>query len=136
MSEGSPLAVLRLWAQATADMMDVAGRFWNGVINLNPVERDNDTSVGEGSTAIPALAATTRLRTAAFVDGDGVELAVQEVVITPAEVGAGAGPTEVKIRVTASGECHGRFTTYLTDEAGTQVSDRFSVFMAQCAPPS
>lgn len=131
MTEPATVAVVRLWAEAAAGMIDVAQAFWNGLINLNPVERDTWSASGEGSTVVAAVSAPCQLQTSPFLDAHGQAMDVATVTLDPAEVAPGTEPIRVHVRVRAATTCHGRYTAALLDRSGTQVSNRFSVYMAQ-----
>jgi hypothetical protein len=132
MSDGDTnAAVVRLWAEATAGMIDVAQAFWNGLLNLNPVERNTDSAVGEGRTSVPVSVATAPLRTTPFVDAHNQPMAVAAVDLSVDPVEAGATSVDVHVTVRAAATCHGRYTAALLDQTGAQVSNRFSVYMAQ-----
>ena len=124
------VAVVRLWAQTTADLIDVAQAFWNGLINLNPAELDTKSAACEGSTVVPIQATATNLTHSDFVDAHGNVLPNAQVQLDPDHIEAGAGPTEVCVYVAPDGVSSGRYTAVLLDDSGAPIGSRFSVYMA------
>jgi hypothetical protein len=126
----TPVAVVRLWAQTTADLIDVAQAFWNGLINLNPAERDTLSAACEGSTVVPAQATATGLTHSDFTDAHGNLLPNAQVRLDPDHIEAGTRPTKVCVYVAPDGISSGRYTAVLLDDAGAPIGSRFSVYMA------
>jgi hypothetical protein len=124
------VALVRLWARTTADLIDVAQAFWNGLINLNPAERDTMSAACEGSTVIPPQSTATNLTWSDFVDAHGNVLPNPTVQLDPRRIEAGTRPTEVCVRVAPDGVHSGRYTAVLLDDAGAPIGSRFSVYMA------
>ena len=123
-------ALVRLWAQTTADLIDVAQAFWNGLINLNPAEKNTFSAACEGSTVVPPQATATGLRSSDFVDAHGNVLPNPTVQLAPNRIEAGTRPTEVSVWVAPDGVSSGRYTAVLLDDAGAPIGSRFSVYMA------
>jgi hypothetical protein len=124
------VALVRLWAQTTADLIDVAQAFWNGLINLNPAESDTKSAACEGSTVVPPQATATTLGHSQFIDAHGNTLPNPSVQLEPDRVEAGT-TTRVSVYVAPDGVHAGRYTAVLLDAAtGNPVSSRFSVYMA------
>jgi hypothetical protein len=124
------VALVRLWARTTADLIDVAQGFWNGLINLNPAERDTMSAACEGSTVVPPQVTATGLRHSDFVDAHGNVLPNALVELAPDRIEASTEPTEVCVRVAPDGVHSGRYTAVLLDDAGAPIGSRFSVYMA------
>ena len=124
------VALVRLWARTTADLIDVAQAFWNGLINLNPAERDTLSAACEGSTVVPPQATATNLTHSDFTDAHGNVLPNAQVQLDPDRIAAGTRPTEVRVRVAPDGVSRGRYTAVLLDDAGAPIGSRFSVYMA------
>jgi hypothetical protein len=123
-------ALVRLWAQTTADLIDVAQAFWNGLINLNPAERDTWSAACEGSTVVPPRATATDLDHSDFIDAHGNVLPNAMVQLVPDRIEAGNRPTDVCVRVAPDGVHSGRYTAVLLDDSGAPIGSRFSVYMA------
>lgn len=123
------VALVRLWAQTTADLIDVAQAFWNGLLNLNPVERLTWADACEGSTFVPPQTTALTLSCSDLVDAHGNVMPNADVTVDPNPVPPSTTPTRVSISVTPTG-VSGRYTAMLLGPTGAPVSNRFSVYMA------